>query len=196
GCMPVNLEVGSLNASSSEPVIETLELVASDLTMSFPGGGNPNQLETKAPSNTPRVHQGYRFGVGFLNAPLPVDTMFQSVSGLASNVEYQTITQGGQNIGDYKVPQRITNGNLTLKRGFVSGSALNVELALSMLTNDTVPMQVLVMLFDDDLTPLSAWLFLQAFAVSWETDTLEASSREVLIESLELAYQRMQRISL
>ena len=43
---------------------------------------------------------------------------------------------------------------------------------------------------------MGAWLFMDAYPVSWSSSDLDAAKAEVLIDTLELAYTRMQRMSL
>jgi hypothetical protein len=51
---------------------------------------------------------------------------------------------------------------------------------------------VLVTLLSEDGVPLAAWLFMKAFPVRWATSDLNAEERAVVIDTLELAYGRMQ----
>jgi len=48
------------------------------------------------------------------------------------------------------------------------------------------------LLFSETAVPLSAWLFIKAYPVRWATADLDANSDKVLIDTLELAYARMQ----
>src|SRR5262245_51040378 len=59
--------------------------------------------------------------------PNPLDIRFQKVSGLSATVETKSIEEGGQNLYKQKVPTGINYNNLTLERGMVVGSPLNLE---------------------------------------------------------------------
>jgi phage tail-like protein len=47
---------------------------------------------------------------------------------------------------------------------------------------------------DEAGIPISSWLFLNAYPVKWLTAALDADANAVVIETMELAYQRMQTI--
>ena len=75
-------------------------------------------------------------------------------------------------------------------------SVLNLEFqeAMSLFKFNTG--NVLVMLMNEDTIPVSSWLFFKTYPVSWSTSDLNANENQVVIDTLELAYQRFQRISL
>jgi phage tail-like protein len=138
---------------------------------------------------------GHRFGVFFLIGgvlPNPLDIRFQKVSGLEAKVDVADIREGGQNLYTQRVPQRVGYGNLVLERGFVVGSVLNAEFNVAMSLFKFAPGNVIVTLFSEDAVPLAAWMFIKAFPVRWATADLDASEGRVLIDTLELAYTRMQ----
>ena len=152
------------------------------------------------PSSLPFVSNpplGYRFGVFFFAGgviPNPLDIMFQKVSGLTAKVKTSTIEEGGQNLYTQKVPERVDYENLILHRGLVVGSPLVIEFNAAMSLFKFAPSNVLVTLFDETKIPLSAWLFLKAYPVDWKVSDLDAEANQVVIETMELAYQRMQAI--
>jgi phage tail-like protein len=138
---------------------------------------------------------GSRFLAVFFTAgvvPNPIDIRFQRVSGLAATVETDTLYEGGQNLHAYRLPRRVTHQNLTLERGFVVGSPLNLEFNAAMTLFKFAPSTVMVTLLNGDGIPLSAWMFLKAFPVRWQTADLSASEDRVLIDTLELSYESMQ----
>ena len=45
---------------------------------------------------------------------------------------------------------------------------------------------------DDGGTPTAGWMFLKAFPVRWSTSDLDAGRNGVVIDTMELAYTRMQ----
>jgi phage tail-like protein len=139
----------------------------------------------------------HRFAVFFLIGgfvPNPLDVRFQRVSGLSARVDTQTLAEGGQNLYTHKLPTRIGYDNLTLERGFVVGSLLNVEFNATMSLFKFAPSNVMVTLLDETGIPLAAWMFIKAYPVRWATADLNASDERVLIDTLELAYTRMQAL--
>lgn len=138
---------------------------------------------------------GMRFGVLFLAGgviPNPLDIRFQKVSGLSAEVETDSVAQGGQNLYTQRLPKGVKYGNLVLTRGMVVGSPLNIEFNATLSLFKFVTSNVMVTLLAEDKMPLAAWLFLKAFPVKWSTSELSATEPSLVIDTMELAYTRMQ----
>lgn len=138
---------------------------------------------------------GFRFGVYFFAGgvlPNPLDIRFQKVKGLSVTVKTTPLVEGGQNLYTQQLPDGIEHGNLILERGMVVGSPLNVEVNAAMTLFEFATSNVMVTLFDEAMAPLSAWFFTNAYPVKWSTSDLDATQKNVLIDTLELAYGRMQ----
>lgn len=138
---------------------------------------------------------GFRFSVLFLvggAVPNPLDIRFQKVSGLGGEITTLPLAEGGQNLYTHRLPERVSYANLVLERGMVVGSPLHLEFNAVMSLFKFAPSNVLVTLLAENRAPLAAWLFLKAYPVKWATADLDANQREVLVETLELAYTRMQ----
>ena len=138
---------------------------------------------------------GMRFSVLFLAGgvlPNPLDVRFQKVSGLSAEVETETVQEGGQNLYTQKLPKGIRYNNLVLERGMVVVSPLNLEFNASMSLFKFSTSNVLITLLGENKLPLAAWLFLKAFPVKWSTSDLTATDAALVIDTLELAYTRMQ----
>jgi phage tail-like protein len=138
-----------------------------------------------------------RFAATFFTAgvvPNAIDTRFQRVSGLSATIETTTVNEGGQNLYTHRLPRRIGYGNLILERGFVIGSPLNLEFNAAMTMFKFAPSNVMITLLDGDAAPLAAWMFVKAFPVRWATADLSAGEDQVLIDTLELCYARMEAI--
>ncbi len=139
----------------------------------------------------------FRFAVIFLIGglvPNPLDIRFQKVSGLSAKIQTQDLVEGGENRYTHRLPTRVGYGNLVLQRGFVIGSPLNIEFNVAMSDFAFLPSNVIVTLLSASGIPLSAWLFLKAYPVSWSTAELSADSEQVVIDTMELAYTRMQAL--
>ncbi len=137
---------------------------------------------------------GFRFSVTFLTGgvvPNPIDILFKKVSGLSTTVETDSVEEGGQSIYTQKLPKKIQHDNLVLERGVVVGSPLVVEFNAAMSLFKFSPSSVLVVLLDNTNLPAASWMFLKAFPVKWSVSDLDAASNEVVIETMELSYQRM-----
>lgn len=140
---------------------------------------------------------GFRFGVFFFIGgvvPNPLDFRFKKVSGIGSTITTRTINEGGQNLYSHKLPERVQYENLVLERGLAVGSPLVIEFNIAMSSFQFAPSNVLVSLLDAAGLPISSWLFMNAYPVKWTVSSLDADSNSVVIETMELAYQRMQSI--
>ncbi len=144
---------------------------------------------------------GFRFGVFFFIGgliPNPLDIRFQKVSGLDATINTTNVEEGGQNLYTHRLPQRIEYSNLVLERGLSVGSLLTIEFNVAMSTFKFLPSNVLITLLDEDGLPLlgAGWLVLNAYPVKWSVSALDAGSDEVVVETLELAYERVQALRL
>jgi len=140
---------------------------------------------------------GFRFGVFFFIGgvvPNPLDFRFKKVSGIGSTISTRTVNEGGQNLYSQKLPERVQYENLVLERGLAVGSPLVIEFNVAMSLFQFSPSNVLVSLLDEAGIPVSSWLFLNAYPVKWTVSSLDADSNTVVIETMELSYQRMQVI--
>ena len=141
----------------------------------------------------------FRFGVFFFAGgiiPNPLDIMFQKVSGIGTTVNTYTVEEGGQNLYSQLLPTKIQHDNLVLERGLVVGSPLVIEFNVAMSLFKFSPSNVLVTLLNDASIPVASWLFMKAYPVKWSVSDLDATANSVVIETMELAYQRMQTIRL
>jgi len=138
---------------------------------------------------------GYRFSVLFLVGgvvPNPLDLRFRKVSGLSGEVQTTSLEEGGQNLYAHPLPDRVRYGKLLLERGFVVGSPLNLEFNAALALFRFAPSNVLVTLLGATALPLAAWMFFKAFPTRWSTSDLDAGEAALAVDTLELAYTRMQ----
>ena len=137
----------------------------------------------------------FRFGVFFFAGgliPNPLDIRFQSVGGLNAEIGTVTHREGGELLYSHRLPDAITYQNLVLKRGVTVGSPLTIEFNAAMTLFKFAPSNVLVTALSEDKIPLAGWMFIRAYPVRWLTSDLSADSPSVMIETMELAYARMQ----
>lgn len=142
---------------------------------------------------------GFRFGVFFFAGgvePNHLDIRFQKVSGLSAEVETKAQPEGGQNLYTQQLPNKVKYDNLSLERGMVIGSQLNRQFNAAMSLFKFNPSNVLVTLFGEDKAPIAGWLFMKAYPVKWTTASLDAGEKQVVIDTMELSYTRMQVLRL
>jgi phage tail-like protein len=140
---------------------------------------------------------GFHFAVIFFaggTVPNALDMRFKKVAGLGSEIETITYQEGGENLYTHRLPNRVSYHNLSLERGMVIGSPLNLEFNAAMSNYQFNPGNALVALLDDYGLPTAAWLFLKTYPVKWHVSDLAAEVNGVVIETMELAYTRFQVI--
>jgi len=137
----------------------------------------------------------FRFGVFFFVGgliPNPIDIRFQRVSGLGATVSLKTHSEGGQNLYTHRFREAVGYQNLVLERSAALISPLDIEFNIAMSLFKFSASNVLVTLFDDSGLPTAGWMFLKAFPVRWSTSDLDAKQTGIVIDTMELAYTRMQ----
>ena len=117
------------------------------------------------------------------------DIMFQSVGGLSSELQTETIKEGGENRFEHELPVRTKFTNLVLKRGLIKDSSLIKWCLNTFQQLDIRPVDLEVKLLNEKHEPLMTWAVKQAWPKKWAIEDLNAMESKVLIESLELRYQ-------
>ena len=137
----------------------------------------------------------FHFNVDFVFEPgSEVDIRFQSVAGLDSNLDTETIKEGGENRFEHVLPVRRKYGPLTLKRGMLrpKDSKLTEWLKKTFDGELVTPIdKVTIHLLGEDHQSLMHWTINNVWPRSWKVGELNAEKGEVLIETLELNYNRL-----
>ena len=128
------------------------------------------------------------------------DIRFQEVSGLTVEVELEEVHDGAVPQFAYKFPKRVKYPNLVLKRGMLKNSALiawfdnAMDSYFNQLNFTFSPCTVIIQLMDEKSNPLSAWQINNAFPVKWQVSEFKANVSEIVVETVELAYQNFKRL--
>lgn len=152
-------------------------------------------------------HVNFYFAVTFvglgINDIKDVDARFQSVTGLEAQIESETIKEGGENRFEHTLPGRRKYSDLVLKRGLVipeKGRILTnwcLE-AFEQLRMKPINLEVALLgegeRSGDPPRTLCLWKVIHAWPKSWKIGELNAERGEVLIETLELSYNRFEFI--
>lgn len=145
----------------------------------------------------------------------PDEVAFKEVSGLSSEMELETIQEGGVNEYEHRLPKQIKHGNLILKRALmpVAGNSmvkwirdvledgnffhpitqlfpLTQNIRISLLSLRKKPGDEEEM----ETVPIYRWECTHAYPVKWETEGLDAEKNSILIESVEFAYSSLKRV--
>ena len=83
----------------------------------------PKDSANSLASQTTKVHHSALFKVEFQGLEVKAG-YFASVTGFSSQADVLEYPEGGQNTFVHRLPTRVKQGNITLKRGVVPDSAL------------------------------------------------------------------------
>jgi len=141
---------------------------------------------------------GFRFQVDIAgSSDLTPDGSFQEASGFNVELEVDPIREGGENRFEHKLPNGIKFPNLVLKRGLVTVNSTLGKWCLETLQSDLSQQikisDLVISLLDHKKKPLMIWTVYSAYPVKWEVSNLNAMQNEIAIETVEFAYQRLER---
>ncbi|MBL7828075.1 MAG: phage tail protein [Saprospiraceae bacterium] len=141
-------------------------------------------------------HVSFHFEVSFNGiGQKALDAKFQSVAGLEVQLETESIKEGGENRFEHTIPLRRKYSNLTLKRGAlgaVDGSLLYDWCKRAFQLEQIRTVNLDVILLNQDHKALMKWKVINAWPKSWKMGELNAEKGEILIETLELVYNRFE----
>jgi phage tail-like protein len=123
-----------------------------------------------------------------------IDIRFQSVTGLDSTLDTEPVKEGGENRYEHSVPTRRKYGPLLLKRGLITPAEKGITAWLKKAFDEekVQPVETVdISLLDEEHNPLITWTINNVWPKSWKIGELNAERGEVLIETLELNYNRL-----
>ena len=134
---------------------------------------------------------GFLFRVEFLglDGVTDNDVRFQSVSGISADIGTEDLREGGENRYVQKLPQSAKYPNLILKRGLLTDSGLIKWFEDAVQNFDFKPITIQVSLLNERIEPLVNWKFVNAYPVKWEISSLDSVRNEVVVDTIEIAYQ-------
>ena len=126
------------------------------------------------------------------------DTSFQEVSGISSEIEVESVVEGGENRFVHQLPVSVKHSNLELKRGLASLDSPLVKWCKETMERDFIkPIEtrsVNVYLMDEKHQPIRGWRFESAYPVKWEIESFNSTKNEVAIEKIVLSFSYSTRI--
>ena len=146
---------------------------------------------TIAAEPLPPVHHAKNFLVeikGYDNVELGY---FTQVTGFSSQVDVLEYPEGGRNDFVHRLPSRIKQGNITLKRGVITKDKVLTDWYMQSVT-EVKPANLQIHLMGADSNkPVKTWSFDNAYPVKWTGTDFNAGGTEFLTESLEFAHSGM-----
>ncbi|MTI22455.1 phage tail protein [Fulvivirga sp. RKSG066] len=144
---------------------------------------------------------GFRFAVNLSGASASgtdksYDASFQEISGISVEIPTEDIQEGGENRFIHRVPQPIKYPNLILKRGMVVVKSEFANWVKSTVeTGFAKPLvlrNIIVTLLSEKDEPIMSWTFEKAYPVKKEVSGFGADKNQLLVETIELAFQRFE----
>lgn len=140
------------------------------------------------PLYTPPV--GFHFLVEFdLAGAGDADIRFREVSGLTMELEEETFNEGGENRFSHKLPVRGRYSDLVLKRGLLTSTGVRAWIEDAVQNLVITPTTLWVTLLNDAHEPLQTYTVTGAWPKKWSISDLSAENSDIVVETLELAYQ-------
>ena len=138
----------------------------------------------------------FRFYVFFVSDDFGTEKLgFSEVSGLSVELQTEDVYEGGGNAYVYRLPKASKPKNLVLKRAIGPGPSKVIDWAKDCIQNLNIrPLTVVVTLTDASKNQLKTWNIMSAYAVKLAVSDFNANKNELVIETLELAYQALMSV--
>jgi phage tail-like protein len=134
-------------------------------------------------------YRGYNFRVEIDNVG---EAFFSEVGGLTFDVDMQEYREGtDQNLHVRKLTGLRKFANITLKRGFTQDRQL-WEWYVSVLNGITPRRNGAIVLRDEDHNDQLRWEFTEGWICKWEGPAMNATSNDVVLESIEICVERVE----
>ncbi|RQQ47912.1 phage tail protein [Burkholderia stagnalis] len=136
------------------------------------------------------VHR-FRVSVFIKRIPSPLDMNFAQVSGLGRSLSVSEMREGGDSMGALRLTERVNAGSLVLQHGMMVATPMMMLFDQALRNFTRTYVTAMVLLLNGKGLPVCSWTLTDAIPTKWDTGNLDASSDQVLINSLELAYREL-----
>jgi phage tail-like protein len=116
---------------------------------------------------------------------------FLRVKGLSREVRVESYREGGVNEYEHKLASNVAYPNLVLERGLALDDLWRWAQAAA--DGDVQRKNLWIRLQDEANDKAWAWEIAQAIPVKWSASDLDATSQQVVMESLELAHHGLRK---
>lgn len=116
---------------------------------------------------------------------------FLRVKGMSREVRVESYREGGVNQYEHKLASSVTYPNLVLERGLAQDDLWKWAQAAA--DGDVQRRNLWIRLQDEANDRAWAWEVEQAIPVKWSASDLDATSQQVVVESLELAHHGLRK---
>ena len=154
----------------------------------------------KVPMSNEVIHNwpvAFYFEVVLKGANASNENAFQEVSGLESEMDIETVQEGGENRFVHRLPKGVKHPNLILKRGIVNGDGGLVKWCKEVLEEGLAkrikPLDIDIRLLDENGEPSVNWSVTRAWPTKWSISGFDAEKNALAIETIEFAYNEIKR---
>jgi phage tail-like protein len=143
------------------------------------------------PGQQPVYYRSFQFLVTIDSV---TNARFQEVGGLDATIDMVEYREGGDLLGTRKFPGQTKHSNLSLKRGYTDDSQL-YKWFEDVMTGRTenIRRNISVIQIDMAGTEVFRWNLFAAFPVKYTAPAFNAKGNDLSIETLEVAYERIER---
>ena len=117
------------------------------------------------------------------------DVRFTDVAGLGFELTTTEVAEGGQNRYVQKYPGNGKYQDLVLKRGMFPDSKIVDWIRECIEDFEIEPRNIVIHLLNEKHEPLVTWNVVNAYPTRWSISDLSATSNQVVVESIQFAYQ-------
>lgn len=122
---------------------------------------------------------------------------FQEVSGIDASLDTEDTAEAGQTRFTPRLPTAAKHPNLVLKRGAIRRKSLLADWAQGSLESPLgaaiATKTVQVRLLNSEGSPVIAWKLVNAYPVRWTVAPLQPTDDTIVVETLELSYNNLER---
>ena len=142
------------------------------------------------PGNEPTYFRAFQFLVEIDKIS---QASFQEASGIDAATDLIEYREGGQRLGMRKLPGQVKHSNLVLKRGYTDDTQLWDWYQSVMNGGDDIRRNISVVQLDMTGQEKFRWNLYDAFPTKYTGAAFNAKGNDLAIESLEIAYERIER---
>lgn len=113
---------------------------------------------------------------------------FSSISGLRVTTEVTPLREGGVNAYEYRLPGATTYSDLVFRRG-LSDADLLWSWYQDVIKGKISRRNGTIHILDEAGSSVKQWHFFRAYPMAWEGPEFDATSNQVLFQSLTLAHE-------
>jgi phage tail-like protein len=143
------------------------------------------------PGQQPVYYRAFQFSVEIEGVS---QARFQEVGGVDATTDVVEYREGGDMLGNRKLPGQTKHSNLSLKRGYTDDDTL-WRWYEDVMTGRTEKIRKNISVVQLDMAGQEKfrWNLYRAFPVKYTGPSFNAKGNDLAIESLELAYERIER---